>query len=61
MAKTFIPSLLTSVRQLCLYITRYRMTIIIFLPEGTETAFNALDAACHAFLEAMSVYDNLEP
>lgn len=49
--KTFIPSLVFLLRKACVYIARYRTTLLIYLPEGGEAALNGVLAACEIFID----------
>lgn len=60
MAKTYIPTLMVIVRDLCRYVTRYRETLLKWLPEGAKTAFNTMADGCEDFLTAMASWDNVE-
>lgn len=51
MAKTFIPTLVYMLRRVCVYISKYRSTIIAVAPEGAENALNGIIAACEVFLD----------
>lgn len=51
--RTYIPQLVAIVRVVCLYTSRYDAKIRANLPEGTETAYNALRTACDAFYALM--------
>lgn len=58
MAKTFVPTLLTIVHKLCVYISRYRMTIRENLPdEQAKDGFDVLADACTAFLDLMEDFN----
>jgi len=50
MAKTFLPTLVYFMRRVCVYIAKYRATILTFLPEGGEAALNAVVDACEDLL-----------
>ena len=60
MAKTYIPTLVLMVRDMCKYLVRYQVTIRQFLPSGAITAFDALMDGCNDFLVAMTDWDNVE-
>jgi hypothetical protein len=51
MAKTFIPTLVYLLKRVCLYITKYRSTLVAFTPEGGEAALNGIIAACEIYLD----------
>jgi hypothetical protein len=51
MAKTFIPTLVYMLKRVCVYIARYRSTIIAFAPPTAENALNGIIAACEVFLD----------
>lgn len=61
MAKTYVPRLLQIVHMTCVYITRYRETILKYLPSTAVDEFNSMADACEDFLTAMANYDNLSP
>lgn len=46
--RTYLPKLLLILRLVCNYIGRYRETILKYLPEGSETALDAVTTACEA-------------
>lgn len=52
--RTYVVTLLKIVQRLCTYITKYRQTIITFLPPSAIPAFNELEQACSGFLEVVS-------
>lgn len=52
-ARTYIPQIIKIVHTVCVYCVRYDAQIRAHLPEGTETAYNALRTACTAFLDAV--------
>lgn len=51
MAKTFLPTLVYMLTRVCTYISRYRVTILTFLPEGGEAALNGVVAACEVLID----------
>ena len=51
--RTFIPTLVRIVWRLCLYITKYGKTIKATLTVEQGLLFDALHAACTAFLEGV--------
>ena len=53
MAKTYIPTLRSLVKGLCLYTTRYRAVIEANLDGQALIAFQALTVACDAFLSSL--------
>ena len=58
MARTYLPTLVAIVRELCVFITRYQETIRRNLGGEALTAFEAMHLACSAFLAA---YDTPTP
>ena len=59
MAKTFIPTLVYMLKRICVYIAKYRATIIEFAPSGAEAALTGIITACDIFLDL--VEHPLEP
>lgn len=55
--RTYIPKLLTLVRTLCIYITRYSTTIEKYLNDDQKKALAALSAACSAFLTIVEIVE----
>lgn len=53
MAKTYVPTLIRLVHALCMYITRYQDRIRSNLAGDALAAFDALSAACTAFVIAV--------
>lgn len=51
--KTYIPTLIHLVTTICRYTTRYNLILRDFLPPSSIPAFEALTAACSAFLTAV--------
>lgn len=51
--KTYIPTLIGFVTLVCRYTNRYNLIIREFMPEAALPAYEALVAACHAFLLAV--------
>jgi len=49
-AKTFIPKLVHLLRVVCVYISRYRHTILTHLPETGAAKLDAIVLACEAFI-----------
>lgn len=60
MAKTYIPTLMVIVRDLCRYVTRYRETLIRYIPTGAQNAFSIMADGCDDFLTAMADWDNVD-
>lgn len=50
--RTYLPTLLKLVRTLCVYITRHSETIRDNLNSTEKTLLDALETACHAFIDA---------
>jgi hypothetical protein len=57
MAKTFVPTLVYYLRRVCVYIARYRTTIVKSLPEGAENALSGILIACEIFLDLTDEVD----
>lgn len=57
--KTYIPFLVNLLRRVCVYITKYKSTLVTFLPEGGEAALDAIVLACDVFMAL--VPDNTAP
>lgn len=55
MARTYLPTLLAIVRQLCVYMSRYDRQIRDALDAEWIPAFNALQLACSAFVALVEV------
>lgn len=51
--KTYLPTLVMLVTTICRYTTRYNLIIREFIPEEAIPAYEALVAACTAFLGAV--------
>lgn len=49
--KTFVPHLLYLLHRVCVYIIRYRETIIQFIPEGGAALLDAVLLACQEFVD----------
>lgn len=50
-SKTYIPTLVRFLHRTCVYIVRYRITLIRFLPTGGEAALDAIVLACETFID----------
>lgn len=48
--KTFVPTLVFILRKVCVYIARYRTTIVENLPTGGSAALDGVVTACEVFL-----------
>jgi hypothetical protein len=59
MAKTFIPTLVHILHEACVYIARYKSTLVKFLPEGGDAALEGIVTACEIFMAL--VPDNTAP
>lgn len=57
--RTYLPTIVHLLHKLCVYIARYRMAIIQYLPEGGEAKLDAIVLACEAFMAI--VPDNTLP
>lgn len=53
--RTYLPGLFAIVKALCLYINRWDATIRANLDENILPLYDALSAACDAFLEAFGL------
>jgi hypothetical protein len=51
--RTFIPKLVRMLLVLCTYLGRYRITILTYLPEGSDVLVDDVIVACRA-LEAVA-------
>lgn len=61
MARTYLPTLVAIVRQLCIYIARNDATIRANLNGDALSAYNALSTACDAFNALSGVIDPINP
>jgi hypothetical protein len=48
--RTYIPTLVSILHQVCRYIVKYKETIVQFLPEGGEAALDGIVTACNVFM-----------
>lgn len=55
--KTYIPKLLSLLRAVCIYITRYETKISKFLSPAQKDALMAVSAACSAFLAIVEIVE----
>lgn len=46
--RTYLPKLVAILLLMCGYIGRYRITILKYLPEGSEPLLTAVEVACEA-------------
>lgn len=53
--RTFVPTLIRMVKQLCVYMTRYGNIIRENLPPAAQEPFSELQAACSALLENVTI------
>jgi hypothetical protein len=49
--KTYLPTLVKGLERTCVYIARYRATILKYLPEGSETALDNVLDACQVLID----------
>lgn len=49
-SKSYLPTLVFILRRACKYISKYRDTMIDFLPTGGQAALDAVVLACEAFI-----------
>jgi hypothetical protein len=54
-ARTYLTGLVSAVKTLCKYTTKYGPTIVVLLDSPEKEIFNALIAACNAFMQSTIV------
>lgn len=60
-SRTYLPTLVATVRLLCIYIARNQVTIRANLPVEAIPVFDQLEAACSAFNAFAGVIDPIHP
>lgn len=58
MARTYIPTLIRFLRRVCVYVARYRDTLVEYLPDGGAAALDAVIIACEALILLSGLEDD---